>query len=270
MLPALPYPWIETRAPSQRPVVGLCPLQEREDRAARRRLVAAERATDGDRLAGHHSGDRVPVVHGVGVHDPGHGLGVGIHVGRGDVAVGTDERADLRREPAGEPLDLPNAQLLGVDNDAALGTAVRDVDAGALPAHPHGQCANLVQRHVLVIADAALPGPAADVVLHAVAGEDLHAAVVHGDGEVDGELTLRDAEHPTHAVVEIELVRRMVELGLGDGPDVRAPRQRGSGWPSGELSASCMRSAARRLYAPHIKGGSRPVAVTVADSIAPS
>ena len=90
----------------------------------------------------------------------------------------------------------------------------------ALPAHPHRQRADLVERHVLVVADAALPGAAADVVLDAVPGEDLHVAVVHGDREVDGELALRDAEHTAHAVVEIELLRRVVELGLGDGPDV--------------------------------------------------
>ena len=97
---------------------------------------------------------------------------------------------------------------------------------GALPAHPHRQRAHLVEGHVLVVADAALARPAADVVLDAVAGEDLHVAVVHRDREIDGELALRDAQHAAHPVVEVELVRGVVELGLGDGPDVRGLRHR--------------------------------------------
>ena len=51
-------------------------------------------------------------------------------------------------------------------------------------------------------------------------------AVVHGDREVDGELALRDAQHAAHAVIEVELVGGVVELGLGDGPDVRSLRHR--------------------------------------------
>ena len=54
----------------------------------------------------------------------------------------------------------------------------------------------------------------------------LDVAVVHGDREVDGELALRDAEDAAHAVVEVELLGGVVELGLGDGPDVRGLRHR--------------------------------------------
>jgi hypothetical protein len=63
-------------------------------------------------------------------------------------------------------------------------------------------------------------------VLDAVAGEDRDAAVVHRDREVDGELALRHPQDAAHALVEIELVCGVVELGLGDGPDVRSLRHR--------------------------------------------
>ena len=77
-----------------------------------------------------------------------------------------------------------------------------------------------------MIADAALAGTATDVVLDAVAGEDHDAAIVHGDREVHRQLTLWDPQDASHPVVEIELVRGVVELGLGDGPDVRSLRHR--------------------------------------------
>ena len=108
---------------------------------------------------------------------------------------------------------------------------------------------------------------AADVVLDAVAGEDLDVAVVHGDREVDGELALRDAQHAAHAVIEVELVGGVVELGLGDGPDVRSLRHRVLDWPSGALSASLHASRSRRLRAVFEAEAGR-FAVTVADSSA--
>ena len=77
-----------------------------------------------------------------------------------------------------------------------------------------------------VVADAALGRAAADVVLDAIAGEDPDVAVVHRHREVDGQLALRDAKHAPHAVIEVELVGGVVELRLGDGPDVRSLRHR--------------------------------------------
>ena len=76
------------------------------------------------------------------------------------------------------------------------------------------------RRHVLVVADAALGGPAAEVVLDAVAGEDLDAAVVHVDREVDGQLAARLAQDAAEAGVEIEAVGGQVELPLCDVPGV--------------------------------------------------
>ena len=80
--------------------------------------------------------------------------------------------------------------------------------------------------HVLVVADAALGRPAAEVVLDAVAGEHLDRTVVHLHREVDGELAAWLAEDAAEAGVEIEAVGSQVELLLRDVPGVdRSPRR---------------------------------------------
>ena len=159
-------------------------------------------------------------MHRVGVHDPGHHLGVGVDVRGRDVALGADQDLDLGREASGQALELLHAQLLGVDDDPALAAAVGDADDRALPGHPHGEGLDLVERHVLVIAQPALGRSAPEVVLDAVSGEDLDAAVVHGDREVDGQLAARLAQDAAHADVHAEPLGRQVELALGDFPGV--------------------------------------------------
>ena len=195
-------------------------FDDAEDRAARRRLVAALGAAQADRLAGDDARDGVAGVHGVGVHHPGHDLGVGVDVRRRDVLLGADEDLDLGEEPAGQALELLLAELLRVDDDAALAAAVRDADDRALPGHPHREGLDLVERDVLVVADAALGRPAAQVVLDAVAGEDLDRPVVHVDREVDGELAARLAQDQAHARIEVEALGGEVELPLRDFPRV--------------------------------------------------
>ena len=63
---------------------------------------------------------------------------------------------DLGREAARERSSSLQRERLGVADDAALGAAEGQVDDGALPGHPHGERRDLVQRHVGVVADAAL------------------------------------------------------------------------------------------------------------------
>jgi len=46
-------------------------------------LTPPARPTDVNRFASDDRGARLPRVHGVGVHDPSHGLFVGVHVGAG-------------------------------------------------------------------------------------------------------------------------------------------------------------------------------------------
>src|SRR5207302_2159132 len=66
------------------------------------RVSAALGAADVDRLAGDRRGDRVARVHGDRVHDPGHYLGSGAHVGGGDVLLRADDDRDVGRKAARE------------------------------------------------------------------------------------------------------------------------------------------------------------------------
>ena len=99
-----------------------------------------------------------------------------------------------------------------IADDAALAAAERDVRDGALPRHPRGQRRDLVERDAGVIADAALGRTERDVVLHAVAGEDLDLAVVHLHRARDDDLALGVGEDLPDAGLEVEDARRLVEL----------------------------------------------------------
>ena len=121
-------------------------------------------------------------------------------------------------EAAVRRLELLERELLGVDDDAALAAAVGDADDRALPGHPHREGLDLVERDVLVVADAALGRAAAEVVLDAVAGEHLDGAVVHLDREVDRELAARLTQDPAQARVEVEPVGGQVELAAAPLP----------------------------------------------------
>ena len=73
-----------------------------------------------------------------------------------------------------------------------------------------------------MVAEAALGRAAAEVVLDAIAGEHLDAAVVHVDREVDRQLTARFAEDPAEPRVEAQAIGGQVELPLCDLPCVDA------------------------------------------------
>ena len=206
------------REPSavEREVLLFGPLVDGIDHALAGRLVAAHRAARTERLAGDDTAHGVLVlgaraVH-VGVHHPDHGLGVGAHVGGGDVILGADVGAEVVGEAAGDPLELRLRVVLGVDPDAALGAAEGDIEQCALVGHERGERLYLGQRHMVAVADAALVGPQDVVVLDAVAGEELDRAVIHADGEVDDDLVLGLAQDEPHALGRRDLLERRAEL----------------------------------------------------------
>ena len=180
--------------------------------AAAGRLAASERPAHLDRLAGDDGRRGVADVHAVGVHDPRHDLVVGVDVGRRDVLLRTDRIDDLGDVAPRQRLELAARHPRRVADDAALAAAERDVRDGALPGHPGRERGHFVEGDVGVVADAALCRTERDVVLHAIAGEDLDLAVVHLHRTRDGDLPLRMREDLPDAGLEVEHAGGDVEL----------------------------------------------------------
>src|SRR5206468_4100780 len=131
-------------------------LADAEQHAAPGGLATAGGPADLERLAGHDRVLGAPLVHRVGVDDPGHDLLVGVDVGGRHVALGAEQVGEIGRVAAGQALQLAARHLRGVADDAALAAAEGDVDDLALPGHPGRQRLDLLERHVRVVADAAL------------------------------------------------------------------------------------------------------------------
>ena len=145
---------------------------------------------------------------------------VGVDVRRRDVLLGADQDLDLGEEAAGERLELLLDSFFGSTMTPPLPPPYGMPDDRALPGHPHREGLDLVEAHVLVVADAALGRPAPEVVLDAIAGEDPDRAVVHLHGEVDRQLAAGLAQDSAHALVEVEPLGGQVELLLGDRPRI--------------------------------------------------
>ena len=128
----------------------------------------------------------------VGVGDPGHFPRTGADVGRGDVEARADEvLADqLEHVAPGDPLQLSRRVGPGIEPDAALGPAERDVHQRALVGHERGERLHLLGVHGVGVADAALAGELVVAVLRPPRVHDLDAAVVALDGEAGVEEVL--------------------------------------------------------------------------------
>jgi hypothetical protein len=124
-------------------------------------------------VAGDDTGLDVALLHRERVHHPGHDSGAGAHVGCWNVDGRSDEIENLRNVAARDALEFPIGHFQRVAGNAALGTAERDVDDGALPGHPRRQRFAVVEVDAGVIADAAFARAARVVVDNAIALKDL-------------------------------------------------------------------------------------------------
>ena len=183
--------------------------------AAPGRLAPAQGAAGGDRLAGDDLGHRAPLVHRIRVHEPGHDLLVGAHVGRHHVGVGADEGDHLLHVAARQVLQFMARQRVGIDGDAALRTAIGQAGQRAFPAHPDRQRGDLADVEIGRIARAALGGAECQVVLHAVAVEDPGAAVLHVDRAGDGDGTLGKQQAVPLVERDFQVVGDHLELLAG-------------------------------------------------------
>ena len=169
-------------------------------------------------------------MHGVGVHNPGHGLFVGVDIGRGDVAFRSDEIDDFGGVAAGDFFEFGVREDVRIADYTALAAAEGDIRDRAFPGHPGCQSADFIQGHVGSKTDAALGRPAGHRVLHPVAGEDFQAAVVELHRDVNRDLAGRSAEDFAHAVIELEALGGFIEAHGGGEPGVGFVLQRnGSG-----------------------------------------
>ncbi len=70
------------------------------------RLRTPQGATNTERFTRDHTRHGIAFVHAVGVHNPGHHLGVGVHSRGWNIAGWANEKSDFRGIAAREPFDF--------------------------------------------------------------------------------------------------------------------------------------------------------------------
>src|SRR5439155_9761683 len=101
--------------------------------------------------------------------------------------------------------------LVGIADDASLGSAEWDIHYRTLPSHPARERSDLVESDVGSVTDAAFRGAAGNRMLHAKSGEDLELAIVHRDRDMNNELAVRILQNFPQAFIEIEFLSGEVE-----------------------------------------------------------
>ena len=116
----------------------------------------------------------------------------------------TNDREDRGRVALRQPLHLFRPQTPRIDGDATLRPTEREIGHRALERHEHRKALDLFERDRWMEADPTFARSAAGRVLHAVTGEDLESAVVHGHRQGDDQRALRLLQKSMHPGVEIE------------------------------------------------------------------
>jgi hypothetical protein len=133
------------------------------------------------------AGTGVADGHAVGVHDPGHDLGIRPHIGRGNIGVRADQGDQFSGITAGETFEFALTERARVNDDPALRAAEGDVGKRTFPGHPHGKGADFIEIDGGAVAQAAFGRAENRAVMDTVAREHFDTAIVALDGEVNGE-----------------------------------------------------------------------------------
>src|SRR5215469_598998 len=152
-------------------------------------------ATNGQRFPSDHSWYGIALVHGIGIHDPGHDLGIRVHIWSGNITIGANQDRNLGSIAACKTFEFGARELVWIADDTAFSASEGNIDDGALPGHPHGQGTYFVLGNFGAKADAAFGRAAIDVVLYAVARKHFHVSIVHAHGEINDEFAFRFAQN---------------------------------------------------------------------------
>ena len=188
----------------------------REEAAQTRRLMAAERATKAEGLAGHYRsvvGSGMKLI--VSVVDPGHGVFVGVDVRRRNIGVRPDIVAKFVDETPSDAPKLGLAQAFRIANHTALGPAEGHFHQGTFPSHQRGQSSDFFDRDVGMIANTALARAQHSIMQDPVAAKRLNRAIFHLDGKANRQCALRQLEEFDQASLQAaEMLMRALKLLL--------------------------------------------------------
>jgi hypothetical protein len=107
------------------------------------------------------------------------------------------------------------AERAGIAGDAALCATVGKAGEGAFPTHPHGERGDFAEGDFRMVTETAFRRAEGEVMLNAVTGEDMRAAVVAMNRESDGHGTFRVFEAITVVDRNFETIRDDIELAAG-------------------------------------------------------
>ncbi len=159
-------------------------------------------------------------MHAIRIHDPGHNLGISVHIRRGNIAGWANEKGYFRGIATRQAFDFVPRHRFRVAAHTAFGTAKGDVDHRAFPGHPHGQGTHLVKVDKWRVANAAFGGSSGHVMLDAITGKHLGVTVIHDHGKGNGKFAVRGSKDFLKPHIESQSFCDLVELSLGNGKGI--------------------------------------------------
>src|SRR5579863_6956389 len=143
-------------------------------------------------------------------------FGIGVYIGRWNIAIGSDDRQDFRGVAARHALEFALRHALRVANDSPLAAAIGNIYRSGFPGHPCGESLYFVERYAGVVANSALRRTARNVVLHTKSSEHFDLAIIelHGHGHFQN--ALRSSQYLPQARIEFQIFGSHIELKLRD------------------------------------------------------